>query len=659
MKHLIIGTAGHVDHGKTALIKALTGTDCDTHKQEKERGITINLGFAHLELSETLSCGIVDVPGHKDFIKTMVAGVHGIDMAMLVIAADSGIMPQTREHLNILSMLGIKHILIVINKSDLVDADMLEMAKLETMDFVEGTIYENAPIVAVSALDGEGMGELRQAMASLADGIRSRSSGNVFRMYIDRIFNLRGVGIVLTGSVLDGHTGQGSELFLLPGRHPKVKVKGIERHGKAVQEVSAGDRAALNLSGIKLEAFEQGMLLTDQWLEETSMIDASLTLFEGKTRLGLWSHHHFHTGTFSSPAKVHLLNADEITGGGKALVQIHLEKPALLILRDRFVLRNSSGEITLGGGMVIDPYPLHHRRRNKKLVGQIESLSSALEKEENAKDLLLLELEKANEPLSLTLLAKKTGKTEKDIRQAAKSAPKQIHPFTYRDEDYLVSEVLNQSLAGKLQHVMEQWHKANPLNADGLHAREIAGKLKIGQQDPKRYLIKRTLEQWVEKGKLKSSNDNYALKGHTAEADPKSGARQQQLEEIIRKAGMERNTKKELEAQFKVLQIKTAEMDFLLRELSKKGSIYYNGVDLVHASLVNSSRKKLLEKLMNSPRGMNEKEFRLLIDGTKRFVQLLIKIFEQEGIIERKTFYLHITEKGKSLITSGKLPGLQ
>lgn len=650
MKHLIIGTAGHVDHGKTALIKALTGMDCDTHKQEKERGITINLGFAHLELSESLSLGIVDVPGHKDFIKTMVAGVHGIDMAMLVIAADSGIMPQTREHLNILAMLGIKHMLIVINKSDLVDADMLEMAKLEAMDFVEGTIYENAPIVAVSALHGQGMDELKQSLKEIAATITVRSNRQAFRMYIDRIFNIRGIGIVLTGSVLDGKTAVGKELFLLPGKHPNIKVKGIERHGKAVQEVSAGDRAAINLSGIKLEALEKGMLLTDQWMKETSMIDARLTLFDGKTRIGLWSHHHFHTGTFSRLARVHLLDSDEINGGGSALVQIHLEKPSLLMPGDRFVLRNTSGKITLGGGMVIDPYPLHHRRRTQKLVARVTALATALEKEDNARELLLLELEKANQPLGLSRLMFKTGKSEKEILQAVESASKQLSRFTYQQEHFLVSTQFKQSLAAHLLQVLEQWHKTNSLNADGVHTRELAGKLKIMQHDPKLYLLDRILEQWVESGKLNRRNDRYALKSHRVAPGAKNHAKMHQLEEIIDKAGMERTTKKDLETLFKTLKFKTGELDFLLRELSKKGRIYFNGIDVVHLSLLNSSRKKLLEKLINLPEGINEKEFRLLINGTKRYVQLLIRIFEQEGIIQKKSFYIHITEKGKALL---------
>lgn len=652
MKHLIIGTAGHVDHGKTALIKALTGMDCDTHKLEKARGITINLGFTHLELSEKLSFGIVDVPGHKDFIKTMVAGVHGIDMAMLVIAADSGIMPQTREHLNILNMLGIKHMLVVINKSDLADADMLDMAKLEAMDFVEGTIYENAPIVAVSSLNGQGMDELRQALREIAATISVRSNKQAFRMYIDRIFNLRGLGIVLTGSVLDGKTAVGKELFLLPGKHPNIKVKGIERHGKAVQEVSAGDRAAINLSGIKLEALEKGMLLSDQYLEQTSMIDARLTLFDGKTRIGLWSHQHFHTGTFSSLARVHLLDADEIKGDGNALVQIHLEKPALLMPRDRFVVRNTSGEITLGGGMVIDPYPLHHRRRTQKLLTRVTALATALEKEDNAKELLLLELEKANQPLSLSRLVFITGKSEKEIIAAAELASKKINRFVYRQEHYLVSTIFSQSLAASVLLIMEEWHKTNPLHTDGLHTRELAGKLKIKQHDPKLYLLGRILEQWVESGKLTRRNDNYALKSHRLAPGAKSNAKLQQLEEIIEKAGMERTTKNDLDARFKTLKLKPGELDFLLRELSKNGKIYFNGIDIVHVNLLNSSRKTLLEKLIKLPEGINEKEFRLLIDGTKRFVQLLIRIFEQEGIIEKKSFYLHITEKGKALLST-------
>ncbi len=401
IKHLIMGTAGHVDHGKTALIKALTGIDCDTHKEEKERGITINLGFAHLELSRDLSIGIVDVPGHKDFVKTMVAGAYGIDFVLLVIAADSGIMPQTKEHFNIIKMLGINHGIVAINKADLVDEEMLELAKLEIMEFMEGSPLEHAPVVAVSSFTGLGIDILKVEITRIAETIPERSRSSIFRTYIDRIFNVRGIGIVATGSVLEGEISTGSELFLLPGNRGRLRVKGIERHGKAVEKVTAGNRAALNLTGLKYEDFERGMLLSDKNLAETQMVDARIELFEGNYCVGTWSHHIFHTGTFTSKARIHLITKDEITGGEYAVAQIHLEKPAILLSADRFILRNTSGDMTIGGGMILDPQPLHHRRRTEKLKASLVLLDKARSSKDDLTGLIIFEIQKAPAHLNI------------------------------------------------------------------------------------------------------------------------------------------------------------------------------------------------------------------------------------------------------------------
>ncbi|MCD4684065.1 MAG: selenocysteine-specific translation elongation factor, partial [Bacteroidales bacterium] len=304
MKHLIIGTAGHVDHGKTALIKALTDIDCDTHKEEKERGITINLGFSHLNLPSGESFGIVDVPGHKDFIKTMVAGAFGIDIVLLVVAADSGVMPQTAEHLKIIEMLGVQNGIVVLNKIDLVDEEMLELAELEVSEFLEGTNLENAPIIKVSSITGDGIETLISEISSLLPKIKEKNAIDQFRMYVDRIFNVKGIGFVVTGSVLEGEVETGKDLYLLPGKSKKIKVRNIERHGETVTKVVQGDRAALNLAGLKLEDYHRGMVLSDKLIEDTSMVDAVFALFDDNYKIGLWTNVIFYTGTFECAARM-------------------------------------------------------------------------------------------------------------------------------------------------------------------------------------------------------------------------------------------------------------------------------------------------------------------------------------------------------------------
>jgi selenocysteine-specific elongation factor len=378
MKHLIIGTAGHIDHGKTSLIRMLTGIDCDTHKEEKQRGITINLGFSYLNLPEGESVGIIDVPGHKDFINTMIGGACGIDLVMLVIAADSGIMPQTVEHMNIISALGIKKAVIALTKSDLVDEELIEMAEFEITDFLSKTPLKDAPIVRVSAVTGIGKEELIRTIGDAISGIEERETGKLFRMYIDRIFSVKGFGSVVTGSVMSGSLSSGQDVFLLPVSNQKLRVRSIERHGITVERVIAGDRAAINLIGLKREDFERGMILCDKPVESTQMIDAWVQLFDKDISLPIWSNIIFISGTFECQARMHLLNKDKVKGNEDAIAQIHLTKPAVLMSKDKFIIRNSSEDKTLGGGYIIETFTLHHRRRTARLTDELTTVSTGI-----------------------------------------------------------------------------------------------------------------------------------------------------------------------------------------------------------------------------------------------------------------------------------------
>lgn len=648
-KHLIMGTAGHVDHGKTSLIRALTGIDCDTHKEEKERGITINLGFAHLELSEELSLGIVDVPGHKDFIKTMVAGAHGIDFVLLVIAADSGIMPQTREHFNIIKMLGVKHGLIALNKADLADEEMIELAKLEIMEFVEGSALENSPIVPVSSINGQGLTELRQEITKVAASIHEKSHSTLFRMYIDRIFNLRGVGIVVTGSVLGGEISAGQDIYLLPGRFGRLKVKSLERHGKSVEKVSAGDRAAINLSGLKYDDFERGMLLAGEPLPEITLLDAQVELFPGNQRIGVWSQMIFQTGTFSSKAKIHLLTKDEINGTESAVAQIQLEKPAILLNHDRFILRNTSNDLTIGGGIILDNRPLHHRRRTEKLRQNLEALAHAITKQQNLTAIIQLEVEKANKPILTETLATLLSKPIHEIETTATVPEIQPLLVQFESNQYLVPETFSGKISTKIIETLKAWHTQNPLKDTGLEVREIAGKVKMNG-DFELFLLEKILSRMHSEKILRKVESTYVLKEHQVKFDRKMQEQIAWLEETIHRSGMQRATLNELESFALTQSIKKGQLVMYLQYLAANGKVYFNGEDILHRSLVDKIRQKLLTKLADSPRGINEKDFRLLVDGTKKAIQALITLFVQEGIIEKQTFYLLITEKGKALV---------
>lgn len=377
MKHLILGTAGHIDHGKTSLVKALTGIDTDRLKEEKARGITIELGFAHLELPDGVRLGIVDVPGHERFVRTMVAGVGGMDLVMLVIAADEGIMPQTREHLDILRLLGVKCGLVALTKSDLVDPEWLELVTEEVREFTAGSFLEGAPICAISSRTGQGLEELKRELARLAGVVAEKRREGLFRLPVDRVFTMAGFGTVVTGTLLSGEIGIGDELELLPtGR--EGRVRGIQAHGAKVEKGLAGQRLAVNLQGIDLDQVRRGDVVVPRGaFRATRTVDARLDYLASAPReLKHRATLRLHSATYEVPAQVILMDRDTLQPGESAYVQLRLREPALLLSGDSYLLRVSSPACTVGGGVVLDPFPPRRRRRSAEAVRLLESLDT-------------------------------------------------------------------------------------------------------------------------------------------------------------------------------------------------------------------------------------------------------------------------------------------
>jgi selenocysteine-specific elongation factor len=344
---VILGTAGHIDHGKTTLVKALTGVDTDRLPEEKRRGITIDLGFAPLELEGVGTVGIVDVPGHEAFVRTMVAGATGIDMAMLVIAADEGVMPQTREHLAILAHLGVSRGVVALTKSDMVDGDWLDLVRADVAAFLEGSGLSGARLVPVSGTKGEGIAELRRALVAVAKQVSPRDTADLFRMPIDRVFTVKGTGTVVTGTVWSGSLADGATVRVMPWDH-ETRVRGLQTHGKTAPEIHAGDRAAVALAGVEVDELSRGfMLVSDPAWEPTKTLRADVTL-DAKVTLGPRTRVRFHVGTSEVGARVLIR---------EGTARIVLDSPAVLRSGDRFVLRRSSPLETIGGGMVVDPLP--------------------------------------------------------------------------------------------------------------------------------------------------------------------------------------------------------------------------------------------------------------------------------------------------------------
>ena len=370
VKSVIIGTSGHIDHGKTALVKALTGIDADRLEEEKRRGITIDIGFAHLNLQalsgEELRLGFVDVPGHERFVRNMLAGIGGIDMVLLVVAADEGIKPQTIEHFDICRLLSIRRGITVITKADTVDAETLDVVRLELEDFLRGSFLEGAPMVAVSSLKGTGLEELKRELTKAAVEAPAKDSAALFRLPIDRVFTMKGFGTVVTGTLISGTVQKEDELEVFPSGR-RVRVRGVQVHGKPADQALAGQRTALNLAGADVEDLARGMTMaTPGLLHSTKRLDVSLSVLSSARLLKARARVHLHAYATETIAEVVLFGAKELKPGESGFAQLRLAEPVLLLPGDRFILRQFSPVVTIGGGIVIDASPLPRRTKAMK-----------------------------------------------------------------------------------------------------------------------------------------------------------------------------------------------------------------------------------------------------------------------------------------------------
>ncbi|WP_027360570.1 selenocysteine-specific translation elongation factor [Desulforegula conservatrix] len=377
MKEIILGTAGHIDHGKTSLVRALTGIDTDRLKEEKERGITIELGFAFMDLPSGTHVGIVDVPGHERFVKNMVAGVTGIDMVAMIIASDESIMPQTREHLEICSLLGLQHGLIVLTKRDLVEQEWLDMVIEDIKEFTSGTFLENSPIIPVSSATGEGMDQLIKTVDKIAENIPEKSSSGLFRIPVDRVFTMKGFGTVITGTLASGKISVGDTVMIYP-KKTNTKIRGIQVHNSPVESARAGMRTAINFQGLDLDEVSRGdVIALPDTLKPSYLVDASFTYLKSNARaLKNRSKIRFHAGTAELHGNLILLDQEQVEPGETALVQIRLDTPVTCVKDDRFVLRSETPVRTVGGGVILNPIPKKHKRLKEHISEGLSSITA-------------------------------------------------------------------------------------------------------------------------------------------------------------------------------------------------------------------------------------------------------------------------------------------
>ncbi len=530
---IIVGTAGHIDHGKTALVKALTGVDADRFPEEKLRGITIDIGFAELNLGE-INVGFVDVPGHEKFVKNMLAGASGIDLVMLIIAADAGVMPQTREHFEICRLLETKNGLIVLTKKDLVDDEFLELVKLDSAELIENSFLENAPVIAVSAKTGEGIEELKETLKKLAFEIPARKNETIARLPIDRSFSVRGFGAVVTGTLMAGEISEADEMEILPSGK-KVRVRGLQTHGKAVKTVRAGQRTAVNLGGIEHTAIERGMILCEKnALRSTQIFDAEIEVLKtAKKSLKSRQRVRVHIGTIEALARVQVLNeTGEIEAGEKDFVQLRLEIPIATIPNERFIIRSYSPQMTIAGGKVLDNAAVKHRRKEVKNVRKY--LRNLIEADGDKIKLTKLYLETAGEiAATFSDLQARTG-WRRGILQKAVQANIENRAIIEADS-YLMARTPFEDLKSKTLTEIGNFHAKEPL-ARGILRETLREKI-YAHLPPE--IFKSVLSNLEKEKRIAAEKDIVRLAAHNLELSADDKILRERLEQTYKMAKLE------------------------------------------------------------------------------------------------------------------------
>jgi selenocysteine-specific elongation factor len=625
MKHVIVGTAGHIDHGKTSLVRALTGIDADRLKEEKARGITIDIGFANLELDD-LQIGFVDVPGHERFVKNMLAGAHGIDLVILVVAADESVMPQTREHFDICRLLGVRSGVVALTKADAVDADLLDLARVEVEEFVAGSFLEGAPVVAVSSTTGQGIDELTRTLGDLAREVPERGLDRPFRLPVDRAFTIRGFGTVATGTLIAGEVGVGDALEVLPGGR-RVKVRGLQVHGRPAERAAAGQRTAVNLQGVELDEVTRGQVLAPVGrFRATSMLDVRLDLLAGAPRpLEHRARVRFHHGTSEVIARVVLLGREALAPGETAVAQVRLETPILALPGDRFIVRSYSPPTTIGGGVVLNALAPKHRQSDARALEWLERLEAA-----DDRGRVGLRLERAGaRGLSLGELAEQTGLLDADIRAHAAALVAAGEAVAVGDAP---PRWLDARAAAALRDAaldaVKAFHKRDPIAA-GLPLEELRSS-QFAHAPVE--VFRAVTGALVDEGRLVRDRDVFVLAGRGGRLSPEDEAGKATFEEAIRGAGLEAATLAEATARTGLPEARAKKYgDLLVRE----GRVLRLGDMLFHAASLDDLKARLRER-KHVDASLDIAAFRELTGGLSRKYSIpLLEWLDRERVTRR------------------------
>ena len=619
MKQIILGTAGHIDHGKTSLIKAVTGTDTDRLKEEKERGITIELGFASMDLPGGQHIGIVDVPGHEKFVKNMVAGATGIDLVAMVIAADEGVMPQTREHMEICTLLGVQHGLVVLTKSDLVDEEWLELVKDDIEGFVRGTFLEGSPIIPVSSITGEGIQEFVDALDELSSQVPSRSSSGLFRLPADRVFTMKGFGTVITGALVSGSVRVGDSVVIYPSGITS-KVRGVQVHNQSVERAEAGMRTAINFQGLERASINRGEVVsTPKALKPSYMVDVSLHYLnsnkkpiKNRTRVRL------HTGTSEILGNLILLDRDELLPNEDTMAQIRLDTPVAVVKDDRYVIRSYSPVRTIGGGEIINPIPPKHKRFRKEIIEGLNRLT-----EMDPKDVIMFHVDASGHSgvtfsdlcLMTNLSAKQLDSTLKDLlsKRVLLLVDKENRIFIHKNNfDHIIHNT---------REILSTYHQGNPLRA-GMPKEELRSKLP-GQLNPRLFTL--VLNAMIKENEAVQTEDMVRLASHSVSLGQDQKDIKQTIIETYRDTGLEPPFFRDLSKRLKLSPDRAKDM---LNLLINEGVIIKTKDDLYfHVEAVDALKKKVIGFFENHE-DMATPQFKEIAKVSRKFLIPLIEYFD-------------------------------
>ena len=626
MRHVVLGTAGHVDHGKTALIKALTGTDTDRLKEEKERGITIELGFASLKLPSGKTLGIVDVPGHEKFIKHMVSGAAGIDLVMMIIAADESIMPQTKEHLHICSLLGIRSGLVALTKIDMVENDWLELVKTEIQDFLKGTFLEGVPVIPVSALKQKGIDELTAALDTVVQNIPEKNDCGIFRLPVDRVFTMKGFGTVVTGTLISDSISVGEDVLILP-EEISARIRGIQVHNQPTQEATAGQRTAINLQGIEKESLQRGDVLTRPGtVVPTTRLDVFIEYLKNNAKsLKNRTLARLHTGASEIIARVILIEKDELAPGEKGFAQLILEKKDVVVTGDRFVLRSYSPITTIGGGLIIDPLPPKHKRLNKKVIEELATLlNGTLPKK------IEVILERAGfAGTNLRHLVFRLGTNAKNIKEELQSILSQKSALiTDKEETNIISASFYEKLAQSAAEIISQYQKKNPLR-EGISKEEL--KASLGRDiSPKLFFM--LLQNLTANKTIEVDKETVRLFGHKVTLADDLNSIRQEILKIYNEAGLTPSSFKDVINNF---QDKKTEAQNIIKLLLKEGSLIKINEELIFTREALDNLRKNYKALLVKEGKATPVSFKELTGLSRKYIIPLMEYFDTDKLTMR------------------------